>query len=1166
MLRLKRASAGSGKTYELAKTYIKLLLTYKTGKETRELRNRYSLRDSLSAIMAVTFTVKATAEMKERIIEKLSELAQADTADEEKLKEISYLKEFEEDLGLERNKIAELARSALKEVLLHYSDFKVQTIDSFFQNILHTFAFEASLDENFNMELDSDFVSSVGLDSALDEISEKPADPSGANETLFWLRQLMGDKVGSYGWNVFTRKSDEMQLYALLVKQAKNLEKENFQDIYDKLKIYFDSLDRPFSEVVEEVDQANMAKWEALHEKQREAAKALRDVLYGFGFQNSDLFNKHGSKLELSLKDFQGSNLTEPPKRVECGQNKKGFSLKGDTLKALKKMAKEDPSRYDSMVSAIDAAYADWMEAGNVYADEWEKDEVAINTWQFYKEMLPKLMIVLEIGRRKNEYLRVTNTLHISETNNIISRIIDGDDTPFVYERMGSILNHFLIDEFQDTSRMQWQNLRPLLLNSDSEYHDNLIIGDAKQSIYRFRNADYHLIQNLSKDSGFEEIVEYTTEYKPEASDVTTTNFRSQPRIVRMNNFLFSNLTNLNKVDKDGSPVPLFNNDVKDIYKDSIQKIPSDKIKNEPATGGGYVEFIFTKPLDAEEKKEYDDVNGTSEAEAGFRELPGLILSLRKKGYKFRDIGILVKSHIQGKVVVQVINKHNSDPANKDNLINLISQENLLVSSALSVELIIYALRLIHEGFLDRSKEKSHLPAPSEDICLPINEDELLAHIHSLNSLSLTSIVEAIIEKFLPPARRDVEAPFIAAFQDAILDYSSTRGSDIGSFLKWWKSKSNSLSITSPENEDGVKLQTIHSSKGLEHKCVIIPYANFNFEPTRLHMEWRWETPDSRIKKSNLLPPFIPLETVEQLGKTFHKNVRDKYLEDYVLDELNKMYVALTRARHELYVYFPVSKNGGYSKSGDIVCNMLRELKGEGNPLFPDILKIDDSDPDRIGISYGEVPGERQVSLLKEIEEKKNSRDIADDIKLSTYNVSSDRSVIVFKEDHEILKTNYYTGEDEELNPRAEGTLKHHVMQMINTEKDLDKALLKLKVTGLISKDEMEKWRTQLGEAIRREAHRGWFSPDVKVINERPLLYMKEGERMTCRPDRIVVDRNNDAVVIDYKFGDRNEKENAGYRRQVARYMDRLRESGQFNSIKGYLWYVSDNIVEEVKA
>lgn len=1147
MLRLKRASAGSGKTYELAKTYIKLLLTFKPEGGRRIIGSRNHLHDSLKSIMAVTFTVKATAEMKQRIIEKLADLSRADSVSPSELEKIDYFKEFRDELNCDKFKIAEMARNALRVLLLHYSDFKVQTIDSFFQNILHTFAYEASLDDNFNMEIDTDYISTIGLDNTLDELSEKSAGAGNGSEILYWLRSMMNSWIGR-NWNVFTRNDNEKQLYGNLIREAKNLEKETYQDIHEELVKYFHNLgDKPFYEVVEEVDKANTASWIALLQRRYDTAKNLKEELDNAGLQISQIYNRQGSKLAASLQPFDTEKkFNLPNTKVACGQKATGFSLSSKGMEALEANLK-NPEK-SAVIQQIDNAYSEWMEASNVLIDKYEEEGAVLRTWQAYKSMFPKLMVVLEIAKRKEEYLKNTNSLQISDTNQILSKIIDGEDTPFVFERMGSVLNHFLIDEFQDTSKMQWENLRPLLLNSDATDNDNLIIGDAKQSIYRFRNADYHLIQNIGHDRGFSKIVSYTTENEPEDQSMGSTNFRSLPRVVEMNNFIFKNIVALNTL-KDPKK-PIFNPDVQAIYDDCVQAIPKGTVEEAGKLGEGFVEMVFTNPLSEDEKEEYENIDEISLEESGYSELPYRIKILRERGYELKDIGILVKSHKQGFAAIKAINSFNALPENADNQILVISEENLLVASALSVQIVVHALRIIVDGFKDRYKDDPFLP-------LPVDEDELFELLHSLNSMSLPSVVEAIIEKFVPRTRRNSEAQFIAAFQDAVLEYSSSRNSDVASFLKWWKIKSKTLSITSSDEADGVKLQTIHKAKGLEFKVVIIPSANFVFDPRNM-TEWRWEKPSDTILKYELLPPYIPLITDSRLIKTAHKEVREKYCEDFALDELNKMYVGFTRAVDELYVYLPVGKQPGDRKAGDLLQRLFESDEAVLKKMLPEDVEIDTSVPERVEIRYGKPLSPQQIEAQKKKEAEKKKNVKKREIKISAYEVNSDHPGLICREDNKLLKTIVHTGEDDELDPRAEGTLKHRILQMINSEDDLNRAMLEMRVSGLISKAQLDDWTLQLRQAIKRVEDRGWFSDERRVYSERPIITGKDKD--PYRPDRVVVDSENNAEIIDYKFG---EKHNSHFR-QVKNYMDLLRDTHQFASVKGYLWYIPENKIEEV--
>ena len=1124
MLRLKRASAGSGKTYELAKMYIKLLLTFKSAEGARLLRHESNLREALKSIMAVTFTVKATAEMKERIVEKLSELSGAYKAKtDEEIKKIDYLEEFIDDLGLPKDEIARLASEALRILLLHYSDFKVQTIDSFFQSILHTFAYEASLEDGFNMEVDTDYITSVGFDSMLDELSDSDSKSTAEVENLRWLKEVMEESLGSTSWNVFARKDSNSSLYTKLIYEAKNLEKESYQARRQLLYDYFTEAGPRFVSMVEEVEEANISPWRHYHDNRRLKALTLKEELGRAGLEPRHIFGGRPGRLLESLEEFYSHKILPPEIEIKIGKGGKVLSNDGEKL--LAQNIAKNPGLNSTVYNDIESAYKEWMQANNEYKEEFEKNSKAFNTWLQYRAMLPKLMVVLDIAGKKDAYLKSTNSLQISDTAHILSRIIGDTDVPFVYERMGSRLNHYLIDEFQDTSRLQWNNLYPLLSESDSTGNDNLIIGDAKQSIYRFRNADSRLINEMGGKFG--DIRPYTTEKPPKDSRPVNTNFRSKPCIVGFNNFVFSNIVNLKTSDTDED---VFSETVKTTYADCVQALPEKK--NDGRKAKGYVELTLSPKISAEERNKYPISGKTSLGELGFRELPEKILELKERGYDFKDIAVLVKSHEHGMAAIEVINIHNS--RNPEKQIPVISEENLLVSSALSVRLVIHALEMAAGNASRKTKSNTVLNDP-------IGEDELAEVLGSLPSMALPSVTEALFDRFVPSSRRRAEAPFIAAFQDAVIDYSSSKSSDIGTFLKWWRQKSKSLSITSSEDSDGVRLQTIHKSKGLEFKCVIMPMAAFSFDPFDHYSEWRWVIPSPEVKKSELLPPFIPVETGKNLEETVHSDIRREYCEEFALDELNKMYVAFTRAVDELYIYANSYAKDAEKRSGGALEKLFVEQE-DGQ------FSVTGSSDERLVIKCGEPLSAGQIAEEKEKDARKIRNRVVE--KIADYEIRSQNKALRVSEENRLLRLPVHTSVTEsEINPRAEGTLKHRIMQMVNVPADLDKSLRAMNVRGLVSKQQVEEWGAELREAIRSVGDRGWFAENVRVITERPLI---KNNSVPYRPDRIVVTDDGKAAVIDYKFGEEEKKHIS----QVKGYAELLRQTGSFGEVSSFLWYI----------
>lgn len=1125
MLRIKRASAGSGKTYELAKFYIKLLISTKQPGFKRQLLKEVSFKDSLSSIMAVTFTVKATAEMKQRIVEKLADLASADNPalSEADLKGIDYLDEFIGDFRSNRFEIADLSRRALRALLLNYSDFKVQTIDSFFQSILHTFVYEASLDDNFNMEIDTDMVTTMGFGAALDDLSE-----DASAEFLFWLKKMMSEKSGGNKWNVFTRDDSSNSLYSDLIKEAKNLDKEEYQQLKDGLFNYFESLEVPFREVVDKIDRANLLVWKPFHDDRREKALILKELLEREGLSEADLKRGAKSLMEASVREFDIERISPPSSQIEGRKAKSGFSLSAKAADALEKASPGGSSTRD-----IDAAFSAWAEANNRFYDAFQPRSTGVMTWLEYRALIPKLMIVLEIARRKEAYLKATNSLQISDTAHILSKIIGDDDAPFVYERMGSRLDHFLIDEFQDTSAMQWRNFRPLIDESESHGHDNLIIGDAKQSIYRFRNADSSLISNL--ENQFSDVVYYTQETEPDDLSAQNTNYRSKRAIVEFNNYVFGSI-----VDLEAGGTPLFTSKVREVYSDCRQAFPKGK-------GGpeGFVDVLFYQKAKKEGDSPDDEGDGLT-SQPGFASLPERIMELRGRGYRFRDIGILVRSHTQGMAAVSVISAYNS--SHPEAPVPVISEEDLLVSSALSVKIVVQALEMAAHGMKVRTKA-------NPVIADPVDEGKLFRLLRSLNTLALPSVVEAVIGQFVPRSLRSTEAPFIAAFYDAVLDYCMGRPGDIGSFLKWWRQKSGSLSITSSEESDGVRIQTIHKAKGLEYDCVIIPMADFEFVPPWYFSEWRWVPVDSSVEGFEALPDFLPVVTRSSLASSAHAGEYVDFREEFALDELNKMYVAFTRAATELYIYVPFAQKDSVKAGGTLRALLVEDPENE--LVSQGRYSVEADSENRIEVRYGSPSSPAEILKEQLKRDQKALEKKTEVLRLSSYEAperwrdeveGEDSRSLLFHNDRPLKTIVHPDGSEEEIDPRAEGTLKHRILQMVNVPDDLDKALLRMKTEGLVSDAQVEEWGRMLKEAIESVADRGWFARDVRVFNERPVLM---GGRKKV-PDRFVVSPEGDAVIIDYKFGEDEEK----YEDQIQGYAALLRAMGRFRSVSAFLWYV----------
>ncbi|MDE6632186.1 MAG: UvrD-helicase domain-containing protein [Muribaculaceae bacterium] len=523
MLQLQRASAGSGKTYTLAKKFIEYYISYSTESGERRLRPIRSLRDSLQHILAITFTNKATNEMKLRIVEKLNALA-CWTSDIPCSK-VDYLEDFTKQFKCSPQELASHCKYALKVLLTDYGDFKVSTIDSFFQTVLRTFAYEADLDDTYQLELDSNYVTQMGLDTTLDEIDTEEKTTQGAS----WIESMMEAKAASgKGWNIFQKNQSKYSVYGEILNASRNLAKEDFKEIRESLDKYFKEhpdFYSTFNRLCEFYDQPVRDAFS----KMREAARAVRDAFSNAGL---DMNATAGFRLASRVKNMAESWNWDTPTDKNATFKIPQFTRKGTSTRVFDPDPKKNnPYLGTPVEDQIEALAIKMYE----YFDAWrtEASSPKIRRWRIYRSTLPYVGLLQSVRTNSRLFLTDSNTVELGETNSILNRIIGDDDTPFVYERLGSRLEHFLIDEFQDTSTLQWRNMRPLIRESEAKGHDNLIIGDPKQSIYRFRNADPSLITSKVQ----EEFAATCRECGNTPKE--NTNWRSSLRIVKFNNLFF---------------------------------------------------------------------------------------------------------------------------------------------------------------------------------------------------------------------------------------------------------------------------------------------------------------------------------------------------------------------------------------------------------------------------------------------------------------------------------------------------------------------------------------------------------------------------------------------------------------------------------------------------
>lgn len=1145
MLELQRASAGSGKTFTLAKKYIWYYITISDEDGRRRLRTSAELSDSLEHILAVTFTNKATNEMQQRIVEKLYALGYTPTGGKKPDYLSDFLKELNEgsDSTVTEKELSATCRRAVGLLLNNYSDFQVSTIDSFFQQVLRTFAYESDLSDTYRIELDADYLSAMAIDSLLEDINSG-RDESGAS---FWIDELMSRaKNEGKRWNVFAKSQAGDNPYSLLTESVKRLENEEFKDIRRVLDEYFNSepdLPGLYLDLQQRYETPVREAHKKLVKKARQFGRMIREA--------------EGSIDPKDIKIFT--------KRMETARDSKPFEFPVNSKKEkIDSLEQQFPGTYYTRKKKGDTLLYQQLEDADLEISETYGEWAALLRgaefchWRLYRENLPFMGMLQAIRDKRDEYLRENNAIELGETNAMLHDIIGEEDAPFIYERIGTRLNHFLIDEFQDTSNMQWKNMSPLLHESVGRGNENLIIGDAKQSIYRFRNADSSLIsRKVPKEFGY-------TGGAAESGSQQNTNWRSDLRVVQFNNSFFDFLTKELNL-KVGVKVNPERRDFESDYQNVVQH-PHHKDEV------GYVE-----------------VNATGDETLPWNEyvrhsIPKIVEDALSRGYRMRDIAVLVDRNSEGEEVIATLTEYNAQlPAGATRL-EFVSEQSLKLSSSAAVALVVSVLETICRGAdpeVRSGEERAKRgvadwkevacnfkfyalrhPELSTPDCLSSffaeggDNNAIGEMLGKMQAVTLPALVESIIAEFLPEEIRRTDAVFLAAFQDIVLEYCESRPSDIASFLEWWSDKRNSASISSPEEMDAITVMTVHKSKGLEFPIVIVPFANASFKDGASKKEWRWVRPQVISSEKGELPPFVPVATSPIVEGTSHEHILNEYYDLRKMDSLNSIYVAFTRAASELYIFTkPQGKTPDIVGMSYLFKKFIEEVMNrnpEGNSI------------EMMNLSC--VTGENEGSFIygEKTYRSDDSRKETENIEyiIRDYSSRPTPDFLLYRME-DVPEVTGEEGDPElsdEEDPRSEGNILHEIMQGVKQQKDIPRAVRRMAIKGIITSVEASRLGALLTIATSRPEVRDWFGDGWKVINERPLL---RSNKIMKRPDRVMVSDEGDAVVVDYKFGE-SMATHKRYAAQVRDYVETLKDTGRFRSVKGYLWYVKLNEVEFV--
>lgn len=1103
MINIYRASAGSGKTYTLAYQYIKMLLgrQQENAGDYRLARNR---RLRHRAILAITFTNKATEEMKHRIVHELAVLAGTEPgwADPS-----PYLNDLCRDLHASPDQIRDEARRALTEILFDYGLFAVSTIDSFFQQVLRTFAREADLTGNYEVEIENDTLIYMAIANLFRSL-EHNDDPKAARQTMAWLTSFLSAQLLSgEDIEIFNRRS---QLFTNLHAFVKKAMDEDFVRHAEEITDYL-------------ADHTKISRFAAaigsqLAEAERRMQAAAARFLEQYG----------------SLADFLGSYVYK--KIVEIAARKVkdlGTSLPAVVDDSDKLFNKTNAKKRPDIWNDADLRAAG-VEVAAVAVDFFKlKGTLApIRQNIHFLGLLGDILRAMEALRREN------NTLLLSDTNNILAKIIGDDDTPFLYERMGVWLEHFLIDEFQDTSRLQWDCLKPLLHEGLATDRDSLIIGDEKQCIYRFRSSDPTLLGHGVRDDF------------PDPRDGNgtgaNTNWRSSRTVVEFNNEFFTRVAANCKFD--------------DIYSNVVQEIS-------PAHDShlGYVDIHRT------ESSKKDDCRQEGYA----RMAEHIARQINEGGYDPSDIAILCrKTATAVGAISYLLSLQATDP--EFPRFRIISDESICIGSAATVKLIISVLRAIllsrpaDDTLMSSTEKRDKSYTLGKDILARfINDFEFFSRtmtadealdravkaswdgrsasvdltdldpLHSptvdtsMPCPNLQTLVDRIITAIISPEELSRDHIYISALQDLVAEYTEKNGSDLRGFIEWWDASGKNKSVSAPQAKDTLRVMTIHKSKGLEFKCVHIPDANWEVVKFR-NSEW-FDAPASIPGVDpEVIPPLLPMKPSSTMLGTVFEDQYNRRVRELVLDEMNVMYVAFTRAVDELIVTYS-AKESDKKKEEKMSTNA-------GNLFIaPALALLGSTDGNYIS---GEPTTRRQTKAGKRTAlEPEEVEEIP---------------LVISEDKAESWAQTRIDLDIDPLTPRGRGIMLHDVLSQVATSADLPRAVRRMMSRGIVPRAMARDVEAFLADELRREDVKGWFEGYHRVMTERPIAVGDGDEHR--RPDRVVWTADGTVDVIDYKSG---EERPAAHRRQVSFYMNQLRKLG-YERVRGFLWYLDSGEIIQV--
>lgn len=1067
-LTIYEASAGSGKTYTLALRYIELLIINP---------------ENYKYILAVTFTNKATDEMKTRILAKLYGLANRLSDSDDFMTDIRRT-----NPNLSEELIRHRAAIALEEIITHYSLFRVMTIDSFFQMVMRGLARELGLTSNLKVEINSKEVAQKAVDSIVENL---PHDKDGT-KIMAWIMDFVTQQLDEgKDWNVL-----------------------------DKIKAFSDNVFKEhYQEKSADIEQAVMDNPHIYENYYIQMRRLIKEAETAMSHQ-AQQFEQIQQQLNVDDGYFSGKYVPsyfakmKQDKAIWCDKKRfPGKSIQNIVSQPSKMLRTKDAETPEG--KKVIAAVTDLLKT----SEEVRTSCVAtVNTALLSMGKLQELRLLKRIEQEIKHINEEANSFTLDSTKQLLSALISDSDSPFIYEKIGGIIKYIMIDEFQDTSLAQWKNFNVLVNECISHNKGSLIVGDIKQSIYRWRSGNWQTLAKLTTEKDHR-IHAQSLEY----------NHRSEQNIIQFNNAFFQTAPSVIEQILAEKEITVQDEQIKDIqnvYKHAVQKVPHNKENRH--NGAVSIRFL-------------DEGDHT---ESMIQLVKSAVEELLEAGIARKDIAVITRSNDQIKDLALWFQQNPITVHGKQMFVRMVSDMAFRLDSSTAVLCMVNVMKLLlapTDTLLHENVRNIWINDCAQKTDMPIDRDVIRRQLLQLPLSDMAHEIYRLMQLY----RIEKQSAYVCTFFDKLRQYEIETSGSLKDFLEEWDAHLCQVSIHSAEI-DGIRMITIHKSKGLEFDNIIIPYCDWQIESIK---DLLWVEPE-KSPFNNL--PYIPIAL--QSGKLLNSYYRPQYLAEHVMniiDNINLLYVAFTRARTNLYVFGKYNNNFMVQ----LIRNTLSKIAAQNNSPYQ---LRDDKDGKDLCFEFGRLyvapkpSAEESANVFKPYEQQVEAHFVSNPSKAVFLQSNESSQFVTPEEDNDTRQQYEYI---------KTGNVIHKLFAQIQSVDDIDRAIGALQYDGTLYGEQMtkEQLKQLMTRLLQNREINTYFTKNYAVINERNILTTDvDGNMAEYRPDRVVSDGTH-TVVIDFKTGDKHKN----HHRQVQQYMLLLDKMG-YKNVKGLLWYLKSNTVENV--